>query len=111
MTKKKEEIIVEQLQPIAVVPVEPADPGFAVGYEAARRDALRHLLTGSDNPAVLLARVLHWAGEVDGVLNLSAVCKEHDAPTHLINRLKDIARQDRHMSITPMPPFRIARHR
>ena len=110
MTKKKEEIVVEQLAPIEVVPVEPADPGYAVGYEAARRDALRHMLTGSDNPAVLMARVLHWAGEIDGVLNLSAVCKQHEAPTHVVNRLKDIARQDRRMSVSPMPPFRIVRN-
>lgn len=110
MKKKKDEIVLEQLQPIEVVPVEPADPGFAVGYEAARRDALRHLLTGSDNPAILLARVLHWAGEVDGVLNLSLVCKEYEVPTHLTNRLKDLARQDRRMSVSPVPPFRITRH-
>ena len=110
MAKKKEEIVIEQLQPIEVVPVEPADPGYAVGYEAARRDALHHLLTGSDNPAVLMARVLHWAGEINGVLNLSLICKQHDAPTHVVNRLKDICKQDRRMGVSPMPPFRIVRH-
>lgn len=80
------------------------------GYDAARRDALRFLLSSHDNPGVAFADALYWAGrDKDGVFYLSAEAKTLNQPTHVTTKIKDIVRQNRRLSISAISPYRVTR--
>lgn len=80
------------------------------GYAAARRDALRLLLSHHDNPGIAFSDCLYWAGkDKDGVLYLSAEAKTLNQPTHITTKIKDIVRQNRRLSISAISPYRVTR--
>lgn len=80
------------------------------GYQAARRDALRLMLSSADNPGIAFADALYWAGrDVDGVFYLSAEAKALNQPTHVTNKIKDIVRHNRRLSISAISPYRVTR--
>jgi hypothetical protein len=92
-----------------VVALETA--AYQAGYDRARAECLRYLMQANDNPAVSFADALHWAGADEaGVFWLSLAARDQLTPTHITNRLRDICRTNRRLSLSATSPYRVTRH-
>lgn len=106
--KAKKTEPVEAIAP-AVDIVAATNSAYEAGYDAARRTILNILLQPTDNMGGALAEAMYFAGcDKDGVFWLSVACRDRGTPTHQLNNISKLFRNNRKLSISAIAPYRVS---
>jgi hypothetical protein len=110
MSTKKAAIplAIESHTPNSEEMVQRENAAFDAGYAKARQQAMAILLKPSDNLGDVFAEALYWAGhDKDKILWLSVEARDRGLPTHQLNRIAKLLRDNKRTHISSIPPYRV----